>query len=491
MKKRTFFLPIIVIIALISLFLFSRKEKVPVSLDLSSSDLEYLNTKTDLLFFVLQTGFKNPIYDVSVSDLKQETVNVFSEDESIIKQILGENVKTDIISDIGFYSSSSSDDLFFIPFNKADYRLKTVRIDGVYLWDLNNNYTNYPLYGYVEKGKGIDKDELEEKLFYSMLFTGEMIPARDVAKYRTSVDSYDYFFEGTKSALDNSDTVFGFLENSVFGHPTPCGGGCVVFLGDEEFLLSMQTMGIDGISLGANHIGDGGIYALSRTLELLDQYNISHTGASDETRELAVQPFIKEINGKTIVFLAYDDVAYYYWATDASWGSASLSVRGEDGIKYINYDKLQSDIEYAKSLGDMLVVMMSWGESEYVNYALPYQKELGHAIIDAGADLIIGTHQHWASEIEYYNNSIIFYGLGNYIFDQTHTDETREGVFIKTYFYNNNLVNYDIIPHMTCGYHQLWAGEQDCKLYQPQLLTKNNPVFDIIINRMMENSDIK
>jgi poly-gamma-glutamate synthesis protein (capsule biosynthesis protein) len=75
-----------------------------------------------------------------------------------------------------------------------------------------------------------------------------------------------------------------------------------------------------------------------------------------------------------------------------------------------------------------------------------YQIEYGHAAIDAGASIVTGVHPHWVQSVESYHGGLIFYGLGNFIFDQLWSQETREGIMVKHTFYGKTYLGYELIP---------------------------------------------
>ena len=79
------------------------------------------------------------------------------------------------------------------------------------------------------------------------------------------------------------------------------------------------------------------------------------------------------------------------------------------------------DIKQVRSVADVVIVSMHWGIHFMPAKLATYQKEVGHAAIDAGADLIIGTHPHILKGIEVYKGKVIFYSLGNFAMDSSVT----------------------------------------------------------------------
>ena len=91
-----------------------------------------------------------------------------------------------------------------------------------------------------------------------------------------------------------------------------------------------------------------------------------------------------------------------------------------------------------------IIVLIHWG-TEYSLKSSPAQQSLAHQLIDAGADLIIGHHPHVVQDIEQYNDKLIFYSLGNFIFDQYFSNEVQQGLLVGLEFQDKQLV-FDLLP---------------------------------------------
>jgi poly-gamma-glutamate synthesis protein (capsule biosynthesis protein) len=146
--------------------------------------------------------------------------------------------------------------------------------------------------------------------------------------------------------------------------------------------------------------------------------DIGLAGASNSTLDAASRPYVMQMGNYKVALLSAEDVAAYYWF-EGSYGTNYYSKKASTGgVGMIDKDKISSDIAKAGELADIVIVMMSWG-SEYTNHSNAHQQALAHAIVDAGADMIVGSHPHWVQEIEVYKGKPIVYSLGNFIFDQT------------------------------------------------------------------------
>ena len=96
---------------------------------------------------------------------------------------------------------------------------------------------------------------------------------------------------------------------------------------------------------------------------------------------------------------------------------------------------------------DLVIVYPHWG-TEYDPTPFVNQKKLAEMIIDNGADMVIGNHAHWAAAMEVYKGKPIWYALGNFVFDQTWSEPTMEGITLELTFRGKDLVQAHIRPHI-------------------------------------------
>ena len=165
-------------------------------------------------------------------------------------------------------------------------------------------------------------------------------------------------------------------------------------------------MGVDIVTMANNHILDFGEYGITDSLAALDEAGILHVGAGEDL-EQARRPQFIEVKGKTIGCLGTSRV---YMA--ASWAAGD----GHPGV-FSTYDPAMAlaSIREAKEKCDYLVVYVHWG-IERNTVPEDYQRSMGRSYIDAGADLVVGSHPHVLQEIEYYEEKPIAYSLGNFVF---------------------------------------------------------------------------
>jgi poly-gamma-glutamate synthesis protein (capsule biosynthesis protein) len=210
-----------------------------------------------------------------------------------------------------------------------------------------------------------------------------------------------------------------------------------VFNADPSFIAGVANAGIDWVSLANNHIRDAGATGILQTIAALDRYGIAHGGAG-AGYDAAHAPSLLTARGVKVAVLGYDTIAPSYWAkTSTAVGSAQMTEAA-----------LAADIAAARAAGaEVVIVFPHWGV-EYTTKVSAQQSRLGRAAIDAGADLVIGNHPHWAGAVEIYKGRPIWYALGNFVFDQTWSEPTMEGLTLELTFDGSRLVQAFMRPHI-------------------------------------------
>jgi hypothetical protein len=209
-----------------------------------------------------------------------------------------------------------------------------------------------------------------------------------------------------------------------------------IFSADPHLIDGLKHAGIDYVSLANNHIRDAGAQGILDTIANLDARGIAHSGAGRDLKA-ARKPAIFDRGGIKVAILGYDTIARYYRATSTRAGSAQLSA-----------SVVRKDVAAARRAGaDLVIVFPHWG-TEYDPTPFAGQQRLARACIDAGADLVIGNHAHWAGAVEVYKGKPIWYALGNFVFDQTWSEPTMEGITLELTFDGSTLVQVRMRPHI-------------------------------------------
>ena len=260
----------------------------------------------------------------------------------------------------------------------------------------------------------------EEEKSLTMIFVGDIMLDRGVEAIVDNYDNYRYPFLKIVDVLKSADLAFGNLEGPI-SNGGQKQGSIYSFRFEPEAINGLKFAGFDVLSLANNHIMDYGREALKDTILILNESNISLIGAGDNYLE-ANYPLIREINNVKIAFLGYALInPKGYEASKDYAGTSSFEL-----------ERVENEVKTLKALGiaDIVVISFHWGE-EYQTRSNKKQQEIGRALAEAGADLIVGHHPHVVQELERYKNSWIAYSLGNFIFDQNFSEETMSGLMLK------------------------------------------------------------
>ncbi|CAN5547174.1 hypothetical protein BH20CHL7_BH20CHL7_19080 [soil metagenome] len=238
-----------------------------------------------------------------------------------------------------------------------------------------------------------------------------------------------------RELIGGADLAIANFENPAPDKPRWHTSG-TVFSAEAAFLDGIATAGFDYLGLANNHIGDAGRNGILQTIRNIEKRGLAHSGAG-ENAAAARRPAMLDANGTTVAILAYDHIARYYAADKDTPGSARLSA-----------GRVATDVRKAREAGaDVVIIFPHWG-TEYRGTPTASQRDLAHAIIDAGADMIIGNHAHWAVAMEVYKGKPIWYALGNFVFDQTWSEPTMEGITLELTFHGADLAQIRMRPHI-------------------------------------------
>ena len=205
-----------------------------------------------------------------------------------------------------------------------------------------------------------------------------------------------------------------FMLNNEFtyskrGEPTK--GKSYTFRADPSRVQNLKKLGVDIVLMANNHVGDYGSDALLDTFDVLDSAGIPYVGAGRNISE-AQAPYYMDIDGYKIAYCAASSAEAYaakYWTPEATDSSPGI-------LSCYDPERFLSSVREARANADYVIANLHWG-LEYSNYADKFQKNLAKKTIDAGADIIIGSHPHVLQGIEIYKGKPIFYSLGNYWFN--------------------------------------------------------------------------
>jgi poly-gamma-glutamate capsule biosynthesis protein CapA/YwtB (metallophosphatase superfamily) len=263
----------------------------------------------------------------------------------------------------------------------------------------------------------------------SLVFVGDImldgLPGAGVAR---GVDPFSNFAE----LLASSDLAVGNLECAVATTGTP---------EDKRFTfrahprtLPVLARHFGAVGLANNHSGDYGKAALSETMAGLRAQGVPFFGAGKDLAA-AHQPLIVERKGLYIALLGYDEFKPRSFEAGADY----------PGVAWTEDEQVLADIQQARASGaDLVFPFLHWGwEGEPEPCAR--QRTLAHAMIDAGADAVIGGHPHVTQGVETYHGKLILYSLGNFVFDGFHEVATTTGWLLRLSLNRHGVVRWDTV----------------------------------------------
>lgn len=273
----------------------------------------------------------------------------------------------------------------------------------------------------------------------TLIATGDILPARFVERRMRQTGDYTLPFQNTADFLKSADITFGNLETPILpGRNTP--QNSTTFRGDPESLKGLLFAGFDVLSLANNHTMNYQIPGLTSTIQELKKAGIAYAGGGKNTDAAHTPPIIRA-KDKRIAFYAYVDPAIGGYLGFATQNQAGISKMDIEGVKNDVKNGLDSNWHAA----DMVIVSMHAGK-EYTRQPTQFQKDFAHAACDAGASVVIGHHPHWVQPVEYYGDCIIFYSLGNFVFDQMWSEETQLGLVAKISFDEDEKPSAKLFP---------------------------------------------
>jgi poly-gamma-glutamate capsule biosynthesis protein CapA/YwtB (metallophosphatase superfamily) len=257
----------------------------------------------------------------------------------------------------------------------------------------------------------------------SMVAIGDVIVGqknyqRSFAKVKNILKEADIAFFNNETAYATSGAVAGAQHGATTANP--------------DKMPALADAGLDVCTLANNHTLDWGLDAVVECLDRLKKMGIAVCGAG-KTYDEAHKPAILERNGVKVAFLGYCSTGpNEYGAEVDKPGAAMVRIHTHyepyeyqpgTAAKIVTWayredlEKMIDDIKQAKKQADIVVMTDHWGIHHTPILIPDYDYEVGHAAIDAGADIVIGTHPHILKAIEVYNGKVILHSMANFVME--------------------------------------------------------------------------
>src|SRR5256884_2576513 len=344
--------------------------------------------------------------------------------------------------------------LALVPVELADWSVRNLGIDGIYPAQGRGDVTQAsfaPLIlriGAANKlvARGLDVSLLTASLgpalattipTFDMAVAGDIILGRGVNNKMVQYNDYLYPFRKMRDELMSADWRVANLECTITDLVAPpTDPYTFTFITAKRAVDGLTYAGIQTLSVANNHADNGGVEPVVDMVHTLPQHNITTRGGGNNLTE-AREPAIQTVKGSRVALLGYNEIPP---------GGPYADVNSP-GIAPVDLKTLPQDIAAARKRADLVIPFFHWGV-EYTKDPTTTQQQAAHLAIDAGADMVLGSHPHWVQAIESYKGRLIIYCLGNFVFDQDWSLQTLEGCMLHLYWRGTTLVSIRFVPYL-------------------------------------------
>jgi len=365
------------------------------------------------------------------------------------KQILQEETinKDEVIEQILSYEIDESIEKEFLEWISQNYNVEALTKiekhlkENTYEYKVWHQITNKSLFVLLDEYHKITKDRTivgtTNKNEATISFIGDVSLADNwyiMPKYdERNKKVYGILSEDVVDIMTTSDVMVANNEFTISDRGAKMPNKYYTFRASPSRLSIYQEMGVDLVTLANNHIYDFGKDAFYDSLDALNQYNIPYIGAGKNIEE-AKKPYYFIVNGYKIAFVNATRAEKYILTPEASENSGGV-LRCYDPTAFIEV------IKETKKNSDYVIALVHWG-TEDTSKLENVQIDTSKLYIDAGADVIVGTHAHTLQGIDFYNNKAIIYNLGDFIFN----NESKDTGIFQLKLTEDGILKYQFIP---------------------------------------------
>jgi poly-gamma-glutamate synthesis protein (capsule biosynthesis protein) len=237
-------------------------------------------------------------------------------------------------------------------------------------------------------------------------------------------EGIDSLFRSVKGLFGTGNLVFGNLESPLSDVSDVDGIWREFFRGSPRSAKGLRSAHFNALSVANNHILEHGEEAFFATIRALEESDIIPVGQQGAIKLVKIQGYTVALAGYSFLYEKRQNNCYNRVSSE---------------------NPIIGDIGKIRDIADLVIVSLHWGY-EYVRVPSPEQVKMAHAIIDQGADIILGTHPHVIQGYELYRGKAIFYSLGNFVID-SYTGSVRASMIAEIDVdIHTNSMNVNIIP---------------------------------------------
>ena len=271
-----------------------------------------------------------------------------------------------------------------------------------------------------------------------------MMAPQIVGAYNKETGEYDFSrsFQGVANQFRSVDLMCGNFESTLAGKDAGysikkrSNEPADTFNAPDVIIDNLKDIGFDFLSTGNNHCLDREMPGLIRTLDVLDEKGIYHTGTARSNAERDT-PLIIDVKGVKIGFIAPTEIINKHDrlmnAEQTQYAVTRL---------YLQQERLVSEIKALRAAGADFVVAYPHWDKEHKKASNARTREAAELLLASGVDVILGSHPHVVQSIEYVTvqresgpyTGLVVYSMGNFISNMSNkkdVDPLKYGLYVQ------------------------------------------------------------
>ncbi|MFN5331117.1 MAG: CapA family protein [Bacteroidota bacterium] len=369
----------------------------------------FLNLSEDISLDSLKIKLENGSISCTkdIAQSLQEKLNLSTEPKSIL---------------LGKFNFKSRKDLVITTLDSVDQQFLAKKVNSINFF---KEPIKYPLW------LSYDSDDFDfQKEITTYTHTGVTAITRSTGTV-LNAKGIDFYLANILPFFKNLELVH--ISNEVSNQDA-----CVYetmkmkFATKTEHFEILNRLKANVIELTGNHNLDVGQQAYLNSLKWYKDHNMKYFGGGASPAE-ANKPLIMELKDhRKIAWIGFNELCPLGECADKIMGAN----RYEETKAKKLIDSLRNEVKV-----DYILACVQYGEVDSYS-PTANQKKISQKLIDFGADVILGSQAHQAQEIALYKGKVIFYGLGNFMFDQIHRLGVRQAFFLEGYFYKGKIIQF-------------------------------------------------
>jgi poly-gamma-glutamate capsule biosynthesis protein CapA/YwtB (metallophosphatase superfamily) len=381
--------------------------------------------------FIVATGFSSERNNITSKELAEQycSGNVYvlkvvypfvKEYFNSISEIKKSTCKTPVLLEsVNDFSALAKNKILITDLDNLNSTFKALSVDSVQFFE------NPDKYKFISGDKFDFKNRIAK---YTM--TGVTAITRAAGRVADK-EGIDFLTKNLKPYFQNSDYVH--ISNEVsFKDSCEYVAGTTRFCTKEIHFKALTDLKCNIVELTGNHNRDYGDKAYRKTFQWYKEHAIQSFGGGTSPEEANTPLVVALKDGKKLGLIGFNEAC--------PLGECARK-QGEVGANFYESEKAKSVIRKMKEELKIDYIIASVQFTEWDKYE-PHgtQLKISHDLIDFGADFVYGSQAHQIQQVEFYKGKPIFYGLGNFLFDQIHRTAVRQAFFLNHYFYKGKLI---------------------------------------------------